>query len=257
MARVKSQTVGKASGRVGNIYFRTVRGRTIQCDLPTVNSAVTRAPQSVARQNVFGLVNRFAKNHASSISQSFDKTKYGSQRNGFVKQNYYHLSMALSSLSSMQGVTDEQIENAVTAYATENPTAIYRVKKAGTPTVYLTGAWDDAANPMTATVYVAGSKVTSSAAAISITTGDALKIVGDNLNGSLSFGIVSDLGDAVSTVSQSSAVTEVSVSDTEITAKFAASQNGKYLVSIKLGDVVLVSLKNEAYTPPEENAPLG
>lgn len=61
MARVKSQTVGKASGRVGNIYFRTVRGRTIQCDLPTVNSAVTRAPQSVARQNVFGLVNRFAK----------------------------------------------------------------------------------------------------------------------------------------------------------------------------------------------------
>ena len=141
--------------------------------------------------------------------------------------------------------------------ATSGNSSCKMFKKAGTPTVYLTGAWDDAANPMTATVYVAGSKVTSSAAAISITTGDALKIVGDNLNGSLSFGIVSDLGDAVSTVSQSSAVTEVSVSDTEITAKFAAAQNGKYLVSIKLGDVVLVSLKNEAYTPPEENDPLG
>lgn len=244
MARVKSQTVGKASGKVGNIYFRTVRGRTIQCDLPTVNTTATRAPQSVARQNTFGLINRFAKNHAASISQSFDKTKFGSQRNGFVKLNYYHLSIALSSLASTQGVTDEQIEDAVTTYAAKNPTAIYRIKKAGVPTVYLSGVWDDDANPMRATVYIAGKKVSSADNGVEITADATLKIVGDNLKGELSFGIVSAIGDALSTVSQSDAVTDVVTSDTEITANFAASQVSKFLINIKLGSLLIVSMKN-------------
>lgn len=86
--------------------------------------------------------------HRADINVSFDKTRYGSQGNYFYKVNKAAMEAAVQPLiSDVDNVTPSQLEEAVTAYATENPSSIFRVKKAGYETVYLTGAWKSSDNP--------------------------------------------------------------------------------------------------------------
>lgn len=148
MSKLKGSPVGRGSGQIGDTYLRQVRGRTIQCQMPTINSVSTRAPKAVARQIIFGLVNRYAKKHANSIAVSFNKTKYGSQRNYFLQVNYDPLKEALKDLPAT--ASDTEIETAVTTYAKANPTSIYRVRLNGYANIYLTKEWADADNPVPA-----------------------------------------------------------------------------------------------------------
>lgn len=145
MATVKSIGVGKGTGRTGNVYYRSTRGRTIMCDMPTVNQTSTRAPMAVARQTIFGLVNRYIKLHANSIAVSFNRTKYGSQRNYFVQVNYAAMKEALKELPKT--ASDTEIETAITTYATANPTSVYRVRLDGYTNVYLKAKWSAADDP--------------------------------------------------------------------------------------------------------------
>ena len=89
--------------------------------------------------------------HAASIGVSFNKTKYGSSRNYFFKVNYNALMAALDTLAGdvteERTVTDAQIEEAVTAYATANPGQIVRIYRTGYDVVYLDGAWDSVPDP--------------------------------------------------------------------------------------------------------------
>ena len=76
--------------------------------------------------------------HRADINASFDKTKYGSQGNYFYKVNKAAMETAVQELvPTAQNATPAQVEEAVTTYATANPTSIYCVKLSGAETVYL------------------------------------------------------------------------------------------------------------------------
>lgn len=244
MAIINSMGVGRARKSMGNVTYRTVRGRTIGSQKITPG-AVTRVPTAgqSSRQNVFGLINRFMALHGQDIDDSFNKTAYGSQRNYFMKVNYNALSAALAGVSA--DASDGDIEQAITTYATTNQTAIYRVKKSGFPIVYLTGAWEASQNPMTGVVKLNGIALQASDAAKRLTTGQELRIEGDNLSGEVTLVTTTSLGDSTTSQSQATALTGVSSSPQLITGTIAAALNGKYLVAVKVGNTTIVQLKNE------------
>lgn len=156
MAIISSMGVGKARKSMGNVTYRTVRGRTIgsQKRAATGSTATTRGDGAVMsrQQALFGMVSMFMQAHASDIDVSFNKSRFGSQRNYFFRTNRKALFTALGSLSMtamMSGYPSlADVEAAITAYATEHPTEIYRVKLSGFEPVYLAGAWSSDDNPV-------------------------------------------------------------------------------------------------------------
>lgn len=152
MGIVRAVGVGKTKGSVGDWTYRVVRGQTI-ATFKVGRRPLTRAEAVSLQQFTFGLVNRYMFMHAADIQVSFNKTKYGSERNYFAKINFPELRTAFTSLyragdTSVDSISDAQIEAAVAAYAQNNPTAIYRVKKTGFPAVYLSGEWSSDDNPI-------------------------------------------------------------------------------------------------------------
>lgn len=150
MAIINSMGVGKARGSMGNVTYRTVRGRTIGSQKRGGVDPATRADGETLVQFIFGLMARFVALHAADIKASFDGTKYGSARNAFIKLNYSAFARALKDLYQTglknTDISDSEMESAITAYATEHPDEIYRVKKDG-EVVYLSGAWTSEDNP--------------------------------------------------------------------------------------------------------------
>lgn len=150
MAIINSMGVGKARGSMGNVTYRTVRGRTIGSQKRGGVDPATRADGETLVQFIFGLMARFVALHAADIKASFDGTKYGSARNAFIKLNYSAFVRAQRDLYQTglknTDISDSELENAITVYATEHPDDIYRVKKGG-EVVYLSGAWASEDNP--------------------------------------------------------------------------------------------------------------
>lgn len=152
MAIINSMGVGRARKSMGNVTYRNVRGRTVGSQ-KIQSRPITRGDSITRYQAAFGLINMFMRNHASDIDVSFNKTKYGSQRNNFYKTNRVSLESALSALIAQVVANNafpsaSEIEDAVTQYATANPTKIVRVKLAGFDTVYMEGAWSSDDNPI-------------------------------------------------------------------------------------------------------------
>lgn len=243
MAKVSGFMNSRWSGKVGNVCFRTQEGQVIAAEMPKKQDpAITKLPGEIERETVFGLISRFSKAHAASIDVSFNDVKLGTPRNYFMKVNYAGLKAAFAGLTA--DATDVQIEKAVKDYATENPTAIYRVKKNGVPTEYLTGAWDDSANPVSGVVTLGGSRLVAGAVAPALTTGQTLSIVGSGLSGTVVLVTATELGGSTTDNASATALTGLVQNDSSITANIAAALNGKYLVSIKVGDTTIISLKN-------------
>lgn len=151
MAIVKSIFLGKARKSAGDGTFRTVRGRTILSEKRGPSGTSTRGEgEETVYQFNFALISRYISLHRADINVSFDTTKYGSCGNYFFKINRTALELAFEDLYPSSGaasITNKMIEDAVTAYATANPTNIYRVRKSGCTTKYLTGAWKTSDNP--------------------------------------------------------------------------------------------------------------
>lgn len=151
MGVVRAIGVGKTKGSVGDFTYRVVRGRCISSQ-KVAKRPLTRGQALSMQQFVFGLINRFMFAHAADIAVSFNKSKYGSERNYFAKVNFGGLRAALRPLYTVEtptvdDVTDAQIENAIAEYATANPKSIYRVKRSGYEVVYLDGKWSSEQNP--------------------------------------------------------------------------------------------------------------
>lgn len=161
---------------MGNVTYRTVRGRTISSLKRGGVDPATRADGDTLTQFVFGLMARYASARAADIENSFSKTKYGSARNAFMKLNYEGFKKALESLYQVgmkaSMITDAQIDEAVHSYATANPMVIVRAKIDGEPTVYLSGVWES--NLSFGTI--------SMASVDSITLADGMTIQKDNVS---------------------------------------------------------------------------
>ena len=156
MAIISSMGVGKARKSMGNVTYRTVRGRTVgsQKRAATGSTATTRGDGAVMsrQQALFGMVSMYMQAHASDIDVSFNKSRFGSRRNYFFKTNRKAMFAALAPLATVamnSGYPSlADVESAIASYATENPTAIYRVKLSGFEPVYLSGAWSSDDNPI-------------------------------------------------------------------------------------------------------------
>ena len=259
MSIVSGYQNSKWRNSIGNVTFRTVRGRTIAsekvAERPLNTDAATRVPGVKAmsiKQMTFGLITRFAKTHETSINESFDKTKYGTARNYFMKVNYPGMSAAFASLYSQiddsatdtMAISDEAIEEAVTDYATGNPTSIYRVRKSGAATTYLSGAWDDSANPIIATVTLNSVRLQNQADAAELTTGESFQIDGQGLTeGAITLGIAATSDGEPTDVAIATALESVSTSDTRVVGTIAAAQNGKYLFNVKVGSTTVLTMQ--------------
>lgn len=184
MAKIYSHSQGKAKGSVGLTTYRTVRGRVIESQKVTPFEPGQESRGGTTRFNLrtalLGMISVFASAHAQSIKNSFDKTKYGSERNMFYKLNFAELRKAFSVLlpvyiGEKQCPSIEVIEAALAAYAYANPGKIVRISKRGVPKTYLDGAWDDSKDPVIIKVSEVVASIDEDTAALS------LSISGSNL----------------------------------------------------------------------------
>lgn len=85
MSVINSAGIGKGRKSQGNVTYRYVRGRTLVSSRITENKSKTES--QVLQRQLFGMFGKVARLFAPFLNLSFDKTKYGSARNNFLKQN--------------------------------------------------------------------------------------------------------------------------------------------------------------------------
>lgn len=85
MGIYKTSSIGVRRKSVGEITYKSVRGRVIASAKIAENTSKTSA--QTEQRSAFGIMGKMGKLLADWINQTFDKTKYGSQRNHFVKVN--------------------------------------------------------------------------------------------------------------------------------------------------------------------------
>jgi hypothetical protein len=155
MALVNALDGGVAQKTADNKTYRMVRGRIIvsRKRVSGETGAITRGLGGNIRKPLFAMINSYMSQHKTDIQVSFNKSKYGSQRNYFFTVNYTALSQALNSLALSAAATgvmplESEVESAINTYVTANPTSVYRVKLAGFDNVFMSGAWDSNDNPI-------------------------------------------------------------------------------------------------------------
>lgn len=85
MAVINSLAIGKSVKSAGNLTYKTVRGRCIASQRITQNKSNTNS-QQIARNN-FRQASKVITILQAWIDLAFEKSKYGSARNEFLKQN--------------------------------------------------------------------------------------------------------------------------------------------------------------------------
>lgn len=93
MAIINSLAIGKSVKSAGNLTYKTVRGRTIASQRITTNKSNTMA-QSIQRSH-FGVCARAAQLIQVFINSCYEKSKYGSARNAFMRINKYYDAFSL------------------------------------------------------------------------------------------------------------------------------------------------------------------
>lgn len=85
MAIINSLAIGKSVKSAGNLTYKTVRGRTIASQRITTNSSNTIL--QAAQRGLFGRSVQCMQLVLPWVNNFFEKTKYGSARNQFLKLN--------------------------------------------------------------------------------------------------------------------------------------------------------------------------
>ena len=147
MAQIKQVGVGrKTTGTIDGITYYVLNGKTFARSTPTMPVSVYTSTEARIRQAIFKFVQMHMKLHLRTIRQTIS-AKTGTPCNRYYSLNKKGLSAALQTLAEQYvdglDVTITDIEAAITAYATEHPTAIRIASKNGYAEVYLTGAWPD------------------------------------------------------------------------------------------------------------------
>lgn len=87
MAIINSLAIGKSIKSAGNLTYKTVRGRTIASQRITTNTSNTAAQG--AQRSRFGSTAQCMQLFLPYVNNFFEKTKYGSARNQYVKMNKF------------------------------------------------------------------------------------------------------------------------------------------------------------------------
>ncbi len=148
MARISQIGPGrKTTGTIDGITYVTRNGVTYARSAPTMPASAYTTPAAKKRQAVFKMVQMHMKYHLRTLRQTITPTGNTTHSNQYYSLNAKALAAALAALADQYvagedvGITD--VESAISAYATEHPTAIVIAMKSGYQPVYLTGDWPD------------------------------------------------------------------------------------------------------------------
>ena len=147
MAQIKQVGVGrKTTGTIDGITYYVLNGKTFARSTPTMPVSVYTSTEARIRQAIFKFVQMHMKHHLRTIKQTIT-AKNGTPCNRYYSLNKKALNAALQTLGELYvaggDVTITDIENAISAYATEHPTSICIASKSGYAEVYLTGEWPE------------------------------------------------------------------------------------------------------------------
>ena len=147
MAQIKQVGVGrKTTGTIDGITYYVLNGKTFARSTPTLPVSVYTSTEARIRQAIFKFVQMHMKHHLRTIKQTIT-AKNGTPCNRYYSLNKKALNAALQTLGELYvaggDVTITDIENAISAYATEHPTSICIASKSGYAEVYLTGPWPE------------------------------------------------------------------------------------------------------------------
>ena len=148
MAQIKQVGPGrKTTGTIDGITYVTRNGVTYARSTPTMPASVFNTPAAKKRQAIFKMVQMHLKFHLRTIKQTFTPKGNGTPTNRYYSVNGKALTLALDTLAELycagQDVTIDDVEQAISDYATEHPKSIKIASKSGYQEVYLTGAWPD------------------------------------------------------------------------------------------------------------------
>lgn len=146
MAKVTQIGPGrKTTGTIDGITYVTRNGVTYARSAPTMPASVYNTPAAKKRQAIFKMIQMHLKYHLRTIKQTFTPKGNGTATNRYYAVNGKALALALDTLADLyvegQDVSITDIEQAISDYATEHPTAIRIALKSGYHEVFLTGEW--------------------------------------------------------------------------------------------------------------------
>lgn len=87
MAVINSLAIGKSRKSAGNLTYKTVRGRTIASQRITENKS--NSPAQGIQRGRFGTTAQCIQLFLPYVNNFFEKTRFGSSRNQYVKVNKY------------------------------------------------------------------------------------------------------------------------------------------------------------------------
>lgn len=145
MAQIKQVGIGrKSTGTIDGITYYTLNGKTFARSTPTMPASVFNSTEARIRQAIFKFVQMHMKHHLRTIRQTIT-AKTGTAFNRYYSLNKKGLNAALQTLAEQYvdgaDVTINDIEAAISAYATEHPNSIKIGSLSGYQEVYLTGEW--------------------------------------------------------------------------------------------------------------------
>lgn len=148
MAKIKQVGIGrKTTGTIDGITYYVRGGVTYARSTPNMPASVYNTPEARLRQALFKLVQMHLKYHLRTIRQTFSPKGNVNPYNRYYSLNSKALKVALIPVAELycagQDVTITDVEQAISAYATEHPTSIRIASKSGYQDVYLTGPWPD------------------------------------------------------------------------------------------------------------------
>lgn len=146
MATIKQIGTGrKTIGAVDGITYVHRKGVTYARANPIMPASVYKTPAALKRQAIFKMVQMHMKFHLRTIKQTFTPKGIGTSTNRYYSVNGKAFTKALDSLAEVwvagETVTLADVEEAISAYAAENPQAIVIAHRTGYGDVYLTGEW--------------------------------------------------------------------------------------------------------------------
>lgn len=137
----------KTTGTIDGVTYVTRNGVTYVRSTPNMPASAYNTPAAKKRQAIFKFVQMHLKLHLRTIKQTFTAKGNGSPVNRYYSVNGKALTLALDSLAEQyldgQNITIDDVEQAISDYATANPKSITIASKSGYADVYLTGPWPE------------------------------------------------------------------------------------------------------------------
>ncbi len=148
MARIKQVGVGrKTTGTIDGINYYVRGGETFARAAPNMPASAYNTPEAKLRQAIFKMIQQHTKYHLRTIKQTISSKGNVSSSNRYISLNYKAFAAALADLAEQycagDPVTLDDIEAAISAYATAHPKAITIASKSGYSDVWLAGAWPE------------------------------------------------------------------------------------------------------------------